>query len=276
MYRGTCPDTSCSLAERIGSANAYRTQCRGAVPCNSLSRPCLRRLEPAPPCVRQVVVSNAPSCGGVAYAEQRGIPTLRYPGRKDDPQALTPAQLVESLRDRHRVDVVCLAGYMKARRCGYTLSVTSRHLRFHSTVRAAMNRMQFPASGPRHGRQSPVAKYVIKQVHGVRQAECYRHGARAPHKLTDTCPQWMADSKSKTAAVGAGRAGAGVPPGDAQHPPGTAAGLWWQGLLRRARAQGSPPSHAHTLPVTVTFWQLRHGSGSMCTGRSQNSVSTAC
>ena len=60
-----------------------------------------------------MVVSNAPSCGGVAYAAERGIPTLRYPGRKDDPDALTPEQLVTQLRDKHRVDIVCLAGYMK-------------------------------------------------------------------------------------------------------------------------------------------------------------------
>ncbi len=45
---------------------------------------------------RQVVVSNAPSCGGVAYAQERGIPTLRYPGRKDDPDALTPVRLLTS------------------------------------------------------------------------------------------------------------------------------------------------------------------------------------
>ena len=60
-----------------------------------------------------MIVSNAPSCGGVAYAAERGIPTLQYPGRKDDPAALTPDQLLEQLRDVHRVDIICLAGYMK-------------------------------------------------------------------------------------------------------------------------------------------------------------------
>lgn len=89
--------------------------------------------------LRQVVVSNAPSCGGVAYAEERGIPTLRYPGRQDDPNALTPERLVAELRDAHRVDVVCLAGYMKAssarRPC---VSCASLHLQLtlHHCARA--------------------------------------------------------------------------------------------------------------------------------------------
>ena len=65
--------------------------------------------------LRQVVVSNAPSCGGVAFAAERGIATLRYPGRKDDLAALTPEDLVARLQDTYRVDIVCLAGYMKAR-----------------------------------------------------------------------------------------------------------------------------------------------------------------
>ena len=62
-----------------------------------------------------MVVSSTSTCGGVAFAEERGILTLQYPGRKDDPAALTPEQLVTELREVHRVDIVCLAGYMKAR-----------------------------------------------------------------------------------------------------------------------------------------------------------------
>ena len=64
----------------------------------------------------QVVVSNLPSCGGVAFAAEQGIPMLRYPGAKGDPAALQPADLVAALRQEHGVDVVCLAGYMKVRR----------------------------------------------------------------------------------------------------------------------------------------------------------------
>lgn len=61
-----------------------------------------------------VVVSNAPSCGGVQYAQSHGIPTLTYPAPKADPSAgLSPEQLVSSLKEEHGVDYVILAGYLK-------------------------------------------------------------------------------------------------------------------------------------------------------------------
>lgn len=66
----------------------------------------------------QVVVSNAPSCGGMQFAAANGIPTLQYPGRKDDPDALSPEALVRALKQEHGVDIVCLAGYMKVRAAG--------------------------------------------------------------------------------------------------------------------------------------------------------------
>eukprot|EP00887_Chlorella_sp_A99_P003047 scaffold9.g3047.t1 len=60
-----------------------------------------------------VVVSNAPSCGGCAYATEHGIPTLRYPAPKSDPTAgLSADALVAELQQRG-VDFVILAGYMK-------------------------------------------------------------------------------------------------------------------------------------------------------------------
>lgn len=45
-----------------------------------------------------VIVSNAPTCGGVAYAQSHGIPTLTYPAPTSDPSAgLTAEQLVQQL-----------------------------------------------------------------------------------------------------------------------------------------------------------------------------------
>ena len=46
-----------------------------------------------------VVVTNAPSCGGAAYAAGHGIPVLTYPPPKANPAAgLTPEQLVAELK----------------------------------------------------------------------------------------------------------------------------------------------------------------------------------
>jgi phosphoribosylglycinamide formyltransferase len=45
-----------------------------------------------------VVVTNAPSCGGAAYAAEHGIPVLTYPPPRADPAAgLTDEQLVQAL-----------------------------------------------------------------------------------------------------------------------------------------------------------------------------------
>lgn len=61
-----------------------------------------------------VVVSNAPTCSGVAYAQSHGIPTLTYPAPKADPSAgLTADELVQQLTEEYRADVVVLAGYLK-------------------------------------------------------------------------------------------------------------------------------------------------------------------
>lgn len=92
----------------------------------AVSLECSCRGEPA----IQVVVSNAPSCGGMQFAAAAGIPTLQYPGRKDDPHALSPEDLVRALKEEHGVDIVCLAGYMKVspRALGGDFSVSQLHL----------------------------------------------------------------------------------------------------------------------------------------------------
>ncbi len=63
-----------------------------------------------------VVVSDVPNCGGVAYAQQHGIPTLTYPIVKKGEfqgQGLTPEQMVDGLRNTYKADYVLLAGYLK-------------------------------------------------------------------------------------------------------------------------------------------------------------------
>ncbi|MEW5311272.1 MAG: hypothetical protein WDW38_003000 [Sanguina aurantia] len=60
------------------------------------------------------VVSDIPSCGGIAYAANLGIPTLTYPIPKSKAfSGLTVEQLVESLQVTHKADYVLLAGFLK-------------------------------------------------------------------------------------------------------------------------------------------------------------------
>lgn len=62
----------------------------------------------------QAVVSDVPSCGGVAYAKQHGIATLTYPASKKGLfPGLTAQELVQQLKNELTVDYVLLAGYLK-------------------------------------------------------------------------------------------------------------------------------------------------------------------
>jgi folate-dependent phosphoribosylglycinamide formyltransferase PurN len=55
-----------------------------------------------------------PSCGGVAYAKEHGIPTLTYPASKKGLfPGLTPQELVQQLKQELGADYVLLAGYLK-------------------------------------------------------------------------------------------------------------------------------------------------------------------
>jgi folate-dependent phosphoribosylglycinamide formyltransferase PurN len=62
----------------------------------------------------QAVVSDVPSCGGVSYAKEHGIPTLTYPASKKGLfPGLTPQELVQQLKQELGADYVLLAGYLK-------------------------------------------------------------------------------------------------------------------------------------------------------------------
>jgi phosphoribosylglycinamide formyltransferase-1 len=62
-------------------------------------------------CEIAVVLSNLPDAGGLDAARQMGLPAIAVPsaGKK---RAEHDAEMVAALRE-HRVDLVCLAGYMR-------------------------------------------------------------------------------------------------------------------------------------------------------------------
>ena len=62
-----------------------------------------------------VVVSNAPDCGGMTWARDNGVPTLRYPPSKAERErheGLSADGLVAAL-EGFGVSHVCLAGYLR-------------------------------------------------------------------------------------------------------------------------------------------------------------------
>ena len=60
-----------------------------------------------------MVVSDTPGCGGWEYAAAHGIPTEVYTGSAGKDSGLSTEALVAALKQRHAVDFVLLAGYLK-------------------------------------------------------------------------------------------------------------------------------------------------------------------
>ncbi|KDP39217.1 hypothetical protein JCGZ_00974 [Jatropha curcas] len=58
------------------------------------------------------VVTNRKGCGGAEYARNKEIPVVLFPRTKDEPDGLSPRDLVAALRE-FEVDFILLAGYLK-------------------------------------------------------------------------------------------------------------------------------------------------------------------
>ena len=79
-----------------------------------------------------VVVSNLPAAAGLEAARGLDLPTVVIPsaGRR---RAEHDAEVVASLR-RHRVDLVCLAGYMRILSPEFVLAFPNRILNIHPSL----------------------------------------------------------------------------------------------------------------------------------------------
>jgi hypothetical protein len=196
----------------------------------------------------QAVVSDKPSCSGVAYAVSHNTPTLTYPAPKSGAYpGLSPSELVQQLVAEHRVQYVLLAGYLRVRAaaaachcCGtptaWTPPGAGAGVRNGSAVMP-------PAAGLWWVLQlhRPAAMQTLCLLHSSSSSACRQvMPSRQPCLPSAAC---LARSRPLTwplprpAAHPCG-SGEGLPPPHAQHPPGPAAFLWWQGLLRREGAPG--------------------------------------
>jgi len=79
-----------------------------------------------------VVISNVVEAGGIAKAREMGLPTkvLVSKGRKRDEH---DADVIASLR-AHRVDLVCLAGYMRLLSPEFVAAFPNRILNIHPSL----------------------------------------------------------------------------------------------------------------------------------------------
>jgi folate-dependent phosphoribosylglycinamide formyltransferase PurN len=65
-----------------------------------------------------VVISDVPTCGGWKYAAEHGIATVAYPASSKtivngEQTGVSTEELIKALKERHQVDYVLLAGYLK-------------------------------------------------------------------------------------------------------------------------------------------------------------------
>jgi phosphoribosylglycinamide formyltransferase-1 len=79
-----------------------------------------------------VVVSNVSEAPGLAAARDLGLPTALYVS-KGRPRAEHDADLITCLRE-HKVDLVCLAGYMRLLSPGFIAAFPNRILNIHPSL----------------------------------------------------------------------------------------------------------------------------------------------
>jgi phosphoribosylglycinamide formyltransferase-1 len=80
-----------------------------------------------------LVVSNDPHAAGLGAAAERDVPTAVVDHRAHRPRAAHEAKMVDLLRE-HRIDVVCLAGYMRLLGPAMVSAFRGRMLNVHPSL----------------------------------------------------------------------------------------------------------------------------------------------
>lgn len=78
------------------------------------------------------VISNVPSAAGLDYARQHGLRALAMPS-KGIPREVFDQHLIATLNE-HRVDLVCLAGYMRLLSPGFIQAFSGRIINIHPSL----------------------------------------------------------------------------------------------------------------------------------------------
>jgi phosphoribosylglycinamide formyltransferase-1 len=105
-----------------------------------------------------VVISNRPDAPGIAAAQERGLRALTLPSKSVDREAYD-RQLIDELR-KSRVDLVCLAGYMRILSGHFIREFHQRIVNIHPSLLPA-----FPGLDAQHQALE----------HGVKVAGCTAH-----------------------------------------------------------------------------------------------------
>jgi phosphoribosylglycinamide formyltransferase-1 len=97
-----------------------------------------------------VVVSNIPEAPGLAAAAERGIPTAVIDHKLVRPRRVHEDAMIELLRE-HRVDLVCLAGYMRLLTARMVEAFPRRILNIHPSLLPAFPGLDAPLQALNYG-----------------------------------------------------------------------------------------------------------------------------
>ncbi|HET9480488.1 MAG TPA: phosphoribosylglycinamide formyltransferase [Candidatus Polarisedimenticolia bacterium] len=97
-----------------------------------------------------IVISNEPGAPGLAAARQRGIETLVLDHRESRGRQEYDARLAAAL-DRHSVDLVCLAGYMRLLSPGFVAERAGRIMNVHPALLPAFPGLHAQRQAVEHG-----------------------------------------------------------------------------------------------------------------------------
>ena len=134
-----------------------------------------------------VVLSNLPDAAGLKIARELGLPAIAIPseGRK---RAEHDAEVVAALR-QHRVDLVCLAGYMRILSPEFVRAFPNRILNVHPALLPAFPGLDAQAQALEFG-----AKVAGCTVHFVDEA--VDHGAIITQRVVPVLDEDTAESLS--------------------------------------------------------------------------------
>ncbi len=96
-----------------------------------------------------LVVSNRPDARGLERARERGLPALLLPSRGLEREAYD-AQVVAALRE-HRIDLVCLAGFMRLLSPVFIRAFPNRILNIHPSLLPAFPGLEAQRQALEHG-----------------------------------------------------------------------------------------------------------------------------
>jgi len=97
-----------------------------------------------------LVVSNVPEAPGLAAAAERGIPTAVIDHKLVRPRRAHEDAMIELLRE-HRVDLVCLAGYMRLLTARMVQAFPRRILNIHPSLLPAFPGLDAPRQALDYG-----------------------------------------------------------------------------------------------------------------------------